>query len=180
MRRTTCLTIAAAAFVSAWAGTGCRTEEPKSPEVGLDQPVDPPEPPDLGRGAARIEQDQLFNLWLADPVFDVCKGPSPFFAFDSAKTAPTEQPTMQTLSTCMVAGPLKGQSIRLVGHTDPRGAAEYNEDLGLARADRVKRYLVAHGVDEDRVLVATAGEEESSNLPPEWPRDRRVEIQLVQ
>jgi peptidoglycan-associated lipoprotein len=85
---------------------------------------------------------------------------------------------MQTLADCMLTGPLKGKSIRLIGHTDPRGTPGYNVKLGLERADRVKNYLITHGVDTARVQVESVGEDEASPAPKDWAKDRRVEIQL--
>lgn len=125
-----------------------------------------------------MEVHALYNIWLGE-VKDICQGPSPFFEFDSAKTDADDQPTMQTLASCMVGGALKGRSIRLIGHTDPRGSAEYNDKLGLERAEHVKRYLVAHHVEPARVVVESAGEEDASKAPAQWPKDRRVEIRLV-
>ncbi|CAN5897568.1 hypothetical protein BH11MYX4_BH11MYX4_24100 [soil metagenome] len=168
--------LALAAVVSCTALAAC--QEPASPDVGLTKAVSPPQPPDLGRGASRAEVREFYHIWLAEAQ-DVCKGPPPFFEFDSAKADGDEQPTMQTLATCMVSGPLKGRSIRLIGHTDPRGSANYNDKLGLQRAEQVKRYLTAHGVDPARVAVESAGEGEASKAPAEWPKDRRVEIRLA-
>jgi len=174
MVRTVSSILVLASFVLA----GCRSLEPESPVAGLTKPVNPPEPPDLGHSPDRLEVDVLYNLWLTDPVRSVCAGPDPFFQFDSSKTD-GPQPTMQTLVNCMLTGPLKGKAILLVGHTDPRGTPQYNEKLGLERAERVKRYLVANGVDADRVQTSSVGEEEASPSPADWPKDRRVEIQLA-
>lgn len=170
------LFIVAMAAVSA---VGCQTPEPESPTVGLTKPVDPPQPPDLGRSPPRIETNQLYNLWLTDGVRTICSGPAPFFEFNSVE-AGGSQPTMQTLVNCMIDGPLKGKAIHLVGHTDPRGTPDYNDKLGLERAERVKRYLVANGVTADRVQTSSVGEEEASPSPADWPKDRRVEIRLAQ
>jgi outer membrane protein OmpA-like peptidoglycan-associated protein len=166
------------ALAAASAAAGCQTPEPESPAAGLTQPVDPPKPPDLGRGADRTEINAMYNLWLTDSVRTVCSGPAPFFQFDSAETAGS-QPTMQTLVNCMISGPLKGKSIQLIGHTDPRGTPNYNDKLGLERAERVKRYLVANGVEAARVMTSSVGEDEASPAPQDWPKDRRVEIQLA-
>ena len=40
----------AIALAAASAAVGCQTPEPESPAAGLTKPVDPPKPPDLGRG----------------------------------------------------------------------------------------------------------------------------------
>ena len=126
-----------------------------------------------------METQETYHLWLADSLGDTCKGPSPFFDFDSARTDSEDQPTMQVLATCMTTGPLKGKSIRLIGHTDPRGSARYNDKLGMERAERVKRYLLSHGVEPGRVAAESVGEENASGAPSEWASDRRVEIRLA-
>lgn len=157
----------------------CRSTAPQSPETGLTNAVQTPQPPDLGRGATRVKAEGAYHVFVADPVRNVCSGSVPFFDFDSSDTRGADQPTMQTLADCMIKGPLAGKSIKLVGHTDPRGAVGYNEKLGLERADRVKEYLVTHGVDASRVQVESAGETQASAEPKDWPKDRRVEVQLV-
>jgi peptidoglycan-associated lipoprotein len=156
----------------------CQQPEPKSPEVGLTKAVVPPKMPDQGRGAARSETDVLYSVWVGDALSHMCSGPAPFFQFDSTDPK-KDQPTMQMLANCMIDGPLSGKTIKLIGHTDPRGTAAYNEKLGLERAGRVRSYLVTHGVGENRVLVDTVGEDESRTTPADWAKDRRVEIQLV-
>lgn len=163
----------------ALSSAACRTKEPASPTVGLEEPVDPPQAPDLGRGANRVSTDVL-NMYMADAVFEVCKGPSPFFEFDSAKVGPTDKPTMQVLANCMIDGPLAGKKIQLIGRTDPRGSEEYNEELGLERAERVKKYLVDRGIDANRVETTSLGKQDASPAPKDWASDRRVEIRLLQ
>ena len=157
---------------------GCHEPEPISPSVGLTKAVDPPKMPDLGRGAARSSQDTLYAVWVGDAIAHMCSGPAPFFEFDSAD-AKKDQPTMQMLSNCMIDGPLRGKTIKLIGHTDPRGSVGYNDKLGLERAEKVKTYLVAHGVEVSRVQTDTVGEDDANQAPAKWKTDRRVEIQIV-
>jgi peptidoglycan-associated lipoprotein len=157
---------------------GCHTKEPTSPSGGLDRPVDPPQAHDMGRGHDRTETDVHYRMFIQEGVRSVCSGPSPSFTFDSSNGTGSD-PTMQTLANCMISGPLKGKTIRLVGHTDPRGSEEYNDKLGLERAERVKRYLVGAGVDGTRILTATRGEDQSSADSDKWARDRHVQVELV-
>jgi peptidoglycan-associated lipoprotein len=135
--------------------------------------------PDQGRGASRAEVDVLYGVFVGDALSHMCSGPAPFFQFDSSDPK-KDQPTMQMLANCMIDGPLRNKTIKLIGHTDPRGTANYNDKLGLERAERVRAYLVTHGVNESRVQVGTAGEDDARPTPQDWPKDRRVEIQLVQ
>lgn len=168
----------AAVFCLAVAGCNSSTT-PTTKTAGLTKPVDPPEMPDLGRGAPRSHTDQLYNLWLAPGVADLCAGPAPFFAFDSSKPDTESQPTMQNLVDCMRSGALKGKSIELIGRTDPRGTDDYNIKLGRERAERVKKYLVANGIDAERVVTDSIGERDAHESPKEWPGDRRVQIELA-
>ena len=72
-----------------------------------------------------------------------------------------------------------GVSVDIVGHTDSRGAADYNEQLSLRRAESVRDYLVANGVDASLLSVEGQGESSpvSSNDTPEGRRkNRRVEL----
>ncbi len=162
---------------------GCTTttpqSEPQSPSVGLTSAVIPPKNPDLGHYAARNETDQLYNLWEGPGIRGVCGGPDPFFAFDSSKPDTQAQPTMQNLVDCMRDGPLAGKGIMLIGHTDPRGGEDYNIKLGRERAERVKRYMVANGIDPQRILTDSVGKHDAKAAPKDWPADRRVEIELM-
>jgi outer membrane protein OmpA-like peptidoglycan-associated protein len=48
-------------------------------------------------------------------------------------------------------------SIRLVGHTDPKGSDEYNDALSKRRAAAVKLYLVKRGYPADKIATDGAG-----------------------
>lgn len=157
----------------------CASKEPKSPVTGLTKAVDPPEMPNLGRLPGTVEIDLPYNMYVTESVRTSCSGPDPFFAFDSSKPKLDDQPTMKNLVTCMISGPLNGKSVRLIGHADPRGAAVYNDKLGMERAEKVKTFLVANGIEQARVQTGTMGAEDAEQAPKDWARDRRVEILLV-
>ena len=61
------------------------------------------------------------------------------------------------------------------GHADPRGNADSNLKLSQYRAESVKRYLMAQGIAEDRLLAEGRGDREPM-LPaqPAAPENRRV------
>ena len=52
----------------------------------------------------------------------------------------------------------------LAGHADIRGTKEYNQKLSQRRVDRVKNYLVEHGVPADHIDTKALGEEQ--NMSP--------------
>jgi peptidoglycan-associated lipoprotein len=75
-----------------------------------------------------------------------------------------------------------GIRIRITGHTDSRGSAEYNLALGLRRASETKAFLVANGIDASRIDIFSLGEErpamegESEDV---WSKNRRAEFQVL-
>lgn len=50
-------------------------------------------------------------------------------------------------------------NVTIEGHTDASGPDEYNKLLGERRADAVRAFLVAEGIDESRLEVVSYGEE---------------------
>src|SRR5262245_6826963 len=71
------------------------------------------------------------------------------FEFDKDKIRPESFPILDA-----VVDVLRTNSkikLEIQGHTDNKGAAAYNEKLSDRRAASVRKYLVAHGIDADRL-----------------------------
>jgi peptidoglycan-associated lipoprotein len=49
--------------------------------------------------------------------------------------------------------------VTIEGHADERGTREYNLALGERRADAVRNYLTALGIDASRITVISYGKE---------------------
>lgn len=54
-------------------------------------------------------------------------------------------------------------NLEIVGHTDIRGPALYNERLSLQRATTVKQWLVDRGISLDRITTIGYGEKQPIN-----------------
>jgi peptidoglycan-associated lipoprotein len=66
--------------------------------------------------------------------------------------------------------------ITIEGHADERGTREYNLALGERRADTVRNYLIALGVNPDRVQVVSYGKERPECVDADencWALNRR-------
>ena len=70
-------------------------------------------------------------------------------------------------------------TISIEGHADERGTREYNLALGQRRAESVANYLAANGVNRNRLITKSYGEERPLSLGSNdtaWSKNRRVEI----
>lgn len=75
----------------------------------------------------------------------------------------------------------KDDRVRIEGHTDSSGAAAYNEELSLRRADAVKRVLLSRGVQESQMLVLGLGESRpvaENHDAAGRAKNRRVELHI--
>lgn len=103
------------------------------------------------------------------------------FAYDSDDLDNESLLTLNTLGRALATEHLRGQTIEVVGHTDARGAAEYNDALSQRRAAAVVGYLVRHfALDGSRIWSRGMGERELFDQDrPEAAVNRRVEIRNV-
>src|SRR5882672_5824148 len=65
---------------------------------------------------------------ISDEIVKACgiSEPDAYFAFDSSNIRAEDARVLDLVIKCFVSGPLKGRTIKLVGHADPRGGSDYN------------------------------------------------------
>jgi len=69
--------------------------------------------------------------------------------------------------------------IKIEGHCDERGSAEYNLALGERRAKSAMQYLITLGVQPERLSVISYGKEKPAvqgNDEEAWAKNRRAEF----
>jgi outer membrane protein OmpA-like peptidoglycan-associated protein len=105
-----------------------------------------------------------------------------FFDFDQATIRGDAEPKLAEIAGRVQQG---ANPVVVEGHTDAKGADDYNQQLSEARATAVKTYLVGHGTAPDRVTTVGWGERkpvapnaqpDGSDDPDGRQRNRRVEI----
>ena len=72
-------------------------------------------------------------------------------------------------------------TLDIIGHTDNRGSANYNQSLSQKRAESIKAYLVDQGLDASRITAIGKGEDSprSSNETAEGRlSNRRIEAKI--
>ncbi|MGF1693839.1 OmpA family protein [Photobacterium kagoshimensis] len=102
------------------------------------------------------------------------------FAFNRTQLLPDYQQALRRAASI-----LKRQNhwhLQLTGFTDTLGTEPYNDDLGMRRADTVKRFLIEQGVEPKQIAIFSAGEKASIENPAsrtERLSNRKVEAVVL-
>lgn len=79
-------------------------------------------------------------------------------------------------------GPMDDTVVQVQGHTDARGATDYNDQLAATRASAVRDALIRAGVPSERIVVTAAGETAATaaeNDADGMALERRVDLRIV-
>jgi len=108
----------------------------------------------------------------ADFVANV--GDRVFFAFDKSDVSPEARQQLTAWVAFLKKYPQDNLTVE--GHADERGTREYNIALGEKRANSVKEFLVAQGVQASRLKTVSYGKERPAVLGSNetaWAQNRR-------
>ena len=97
-----------------------------------------------------------------------------FFDFDKYNLTPESRRTLERQAAWLQRFP--AVTLTIEGHCDERGTREYNLALGERRANSAKAYLVALGVDANRLNTISYGKERPEALGSNesaWAQNRR-------
>jgi peptidoglycan-associated lipoprotein len=103
-----------------------------------------------------------------------------FFDFDKSDLKPEAKATLKNKAAWLRDH--AAYVVRIEGHCDERGTAEYNLALGERRAHAAKKFLMALGVEEHRMSGISYGEEKPADPghnEAAWTKNRRDEFSLV-
>lgn len=130
----------------------------------------------------------LADVYGADSIDGSAGGPAPgtqadlvvnvgdrvFFGSDRYDINSESRATLEKQANWLAQYP--NLNVTIEGHADERGTREYNLALGERRANSVKNFLVALGVDPRRIDTVTYGKERPAvpgNGPDAWNQNRR-------
>ena len=125
-------------------------------------PIDPANP---AAAAAVPGSAQDFIVNVGDRVF---------FEVDSSELTPQARATLDKQAQWLTL--YNRYSFTVEGHADERGTREYNIALGARRAQSVREYLVARGVDGSRMRTISYGKERPVAVCNDiscWSQNRR-------
>lgn len=99
----------------------------------------------------------------------------------------TDQSDLTTQARTIVEGQARwltnypNLNVTIEGHADERGTREYNLALGDRRASSVKNYLIAMGIDPNRVNTISYGKEQPLIVGADgtsWAQNRRARTRV--
>jgi OOP family OmpA-OmpF porin len=79
-----------------------------------------------------------------------------FFAFDKATLQPEGKAALDELAQRLAV--TQYDTLTIVGHADRIGPKAYNQKLSERRADAIRAYLVARGIDGEKIKSSGVGE----------------------
>ena len=121
---------------------------------------------DANASAATPGSQQDFVVNVGDRVF-----------FESDQTDLTPQATATLDKQIQWLQTYSRYTFTIEGHADERGTREYNIALGARRAQSVKAYMTAHGIDPSRMRTISYGKERPVAVCNDiscWSQNRRA------
>ncbi len=118
-----------------------------------------------GAGMATPGSAQDFTVNVGDRVF---------FDSDSSELNATAVATLDKQAQWLTR--YSQYSFTVEGHADERGTREYNFALGARRAEAVKNYLAARGIQSSRIRTISYGKERPVEVCDDircWSKNRR-------
>lgn len=111
---------------------------------------------------------------------DTMAGRNVTFESGNARISPVSARLLDAVTG--VAALCSSFAVEIGGHTDTRGADDFNLRLSQERADAVRAYLVSKGVSEDGLLSVGYGETKPIDPAPTaeaYDKNRRTEFKVI-
>ncbi len=108
-------------------------------------------------------------------ILTVDVGDRVFFDFDKYSLKAKARQTLERQATFLKNN--AGVKVVLQGHADERGTREYNLALGERRANSAKDYLIALGINPNRITIISYGKERpavAGSNEAAWSQNRRA------
>jgi outer membrane protein OmpA-like peptidoglycan-associated protein len=122
------------------------------------------------------EADTMMKFYASMP-----KDLTIYFEFDNYKFETDQQTDSSIAEFDKWLDKYPDYMLSVTGHTDFVGTSEYNQALGLERAQVIAKYLESKGIPADKMLIDSKGKEQpvAKNIYSEGrAKNRRTEITI--
>lgn len=182
-----------------WVGLGLSYHAARSQPVLRRKPIEPPAPAPLPQPTAAVWEEPLATRAPArEPV-----PPSPelaalideaahvshtellapvLFEYDSVELEPSSVAMLHEVARLLTTERKDIQLMAVIAYADARGSERYNFELSQRRAERVRDWLVQHGVASERLTVDARGYAEpveQGQAEKEHQQNRRVVFRVL-
>jgi peptidoglycan-associated lipoprotein len=102
-----------------------------------------------------------------------------YFEFNRADLSPEAQDVISRKVLWLMDNP--DVSVIVEGHCDERGTNAFNMLLGNKRAGRVLTFLISLGINRERIVAVSFGEElpvDPRSIEEAWAKNRRVHFRI--
>ncbi len=103
-----------------------------------------------------------------------------YFPFNSSDLRTAAQTSLEANADFLKK--FRSLKVQIEGHCDERGSVQYNLALGEKRAQSIKDYLVASGVEPNRITTISFGKERPISLNHDevaWSKNRRGNFVVI-
>jgi peptidoglycan-associated lipoprotein len=160
----------------------CATPKPPPPaSTSIAEPTAPP-PPDYTPPSSQGPVSESPSAALPGSMQDfvISAGDRVFFDTNEFTIRPDAADILAKQAAWL--GRYPAVRVRVEGNCDERGTREYNFALGARRANSVRDFLVAHGVDGGRITTVSYGKErpiDPGDDDSAWAKNRNGHTQIT-
>lgn len=182
------LSLAALVFGGCASNEAVKTEEQPAATTKVEAPKAEPAKVEAAKPvqqtAPKMEEAKIEPAKAAEVAAPAVTAPgleTVYFDFDKSDLREDARNALTKNAETLLKS-MKGATIKIEGHCDERGSAEYNLALGERRAKSAMQYLLTLGVQPDRLSVISYGKEKPAvqgNDEAAWAKNRRAEFVLV-
>jgi peptidoglycan-associated lipoprotein len=158
--------------------SACASHPKPGPEQAPQQT--PQEAPRERPSPGQVTQTPTGPIPGSTQDFVINAGDRVYFDYDQYTVRADAAPVLDAQAAWLRRYP--GVHVRIEGNCDERGTREYNFALGGRRANSVREYLMAHGVDGGRIETVSYGKErpiDSGENEEAWAHNRNGHTTLT-
>lgn len=131
-----------------------------------------------------VSDDAVVETVAVNPAdaFEQEVGSRVYFDFDSAALSSDARSTLGAQAAWLSRADNADIRILVAGNADERGTVDYNQALGEKRAQAAVDYLVAAGIDADRIEMISYGENapvDPGSNESAWAKNRNAQSVLI-